>query len=374
MNMNRILLIVFTTASFLLAANFNMSLRDRTLSPEFYLKNVLVGESRATLLALPISFSGDLGENVFTKADHLYCNATTTPAYASSSLENSSILRVASTKVRTSYIWRDLVIGNFGIKIPTGLNQFTAEQLSTIGNVATRQLQIKNGNLFNGMEIELGAAASKGIKDIGSGDLTVGGGLSTLLKFPYTPAEIPKTSFSPGHEFNILGAGEYDFIAFDRRNAAMLELGWTFYGNDKTENGPTNLAGSKFNWALNLGTDVVEEMPATLRIANYQKTANKYEKTGETQKDASDLIITLRSTIPEILTEYSPFGKIQFASYSGGGAGGFGSATIFTLGAGGSMRLTERMFVSGEAGLDMGKLEKDGLFGFEIGGGLDYKF
>jgi hypothetical protein len=239
--------------------------------------------------------------------------------------------------------------------------------------VATRQLSFRNADLFSTVDVSAGLSSCLAFLDVGPGDLSVGLGLSYLFKGAFTPAGEPDMSFNPGDEFNVATAAEYVFLAADRRITAMVDVGFTIYGNDKPEEGPEIEAGSKVNWAFNAATEVIENVPASVRLANYRKGANAIKDFAETQKDASDLILSLRGGIP-LLLEYRPYGIMTFGFYGGGGANGFGDAFIFTVGAGASARLSERMFVSAELGLDMGGLEEEGVFGIELGGGLQYKF
>jgi hypothetical protein len=319
-------------------------------------------------MALPLSVSGKL-------RDDISLTAVTIPSFATSDMENSSIFRVASTRLRATYLYKDMFIGTLGLRLPTGTNQFTGEQLSTAGNLATRQLGMQYSYLFNSLDINLGASTSLGFKDIGPGDLSVGFGLSYLYKGSYTPSDESDASFSPGNEFNIIAATEYVFVAWDRKIDAMLDLGLTVYGADVVSDSIEIDAGSKFNWALSASTEYLPDLTGSVRIANYKKGAIKHAKLGETSKESSDLILALKSTLPlKMLAEYQPYGTATFGFYDGGGAKGYGSAFVFTLGGGGSKRLSERLFVDGEFGLDMGSLEEMGLFATELSGGLNYKF
>ena len=346
-------------------------LRDPMLDGGLYFKYASVGEGSTCLLALPMVYS-------FALNDRLSMDAVTTPSMAFSGEDESSIFRVAGTKVRASYVYREFIIGTLGAKIPTGPNQFTGNQLETAGNIGSRQLGFKNSNLFNTLDVCAGLSTCLAFRDIGSGDLSAGLGLSYLFKSPYSPMDGVEGMFDPGDEFNASLAGEYVFMALDRRFTALLDLGFTIYGDDEVEDGPVIETGAKFNWALFGATEIMPKVPVTARLANYRKGANNVDKQGETTKEASDLIFTATAGIPmEVLERVQPYGSLTLAGYEGGGAAGAGDAFIFTAGAGGSCRLRTHMFVRSEIGFDMGSLkagEDQGVFGIEFSGNLAYKF
>lgn len=346
-------------------------LRDPMVNTGLYFKHAFVGDESATLLSLPTIYSGAI-------SDVLSVDAMTTPAMAMSSTDESSIFRLAGTRVRASYVYKELLVGSLGLKLPTGTNQFTSGQLATAGNIGSRQLAFKNSNMFNSLDVCAGASSSLGFKDIGPGDLAVGLGLSYMFKAPYTPMDGMEESFDPADEFNASIASEYVFIALDRKITTMFDLGFTIYGSDQVGEGNEISAGGKFNWALFAAADVIDNLPASVRLANYKKGANSVDKQGETTKEASDIVFTLKSALPIAkLEQYQPFGSLTFASYSGGGVATAGDAFITTLGGGGSYRLSEHMFTNAELGLDFGSLkggEDMGVFGIELAGNLAYKF
>jgi len=355
--------------------------RNPYLDAGFYFKHASAGEQNATLLALPTIYS-------FSMNDQLSLDAITTPTLATSSEDNSSILRVSNTKFRASYVYKELLIGTFGLKLPTGTNQFTEEQTTSAGGIATRQLAFKNANIYNSLDVSAGISSCLAFKDIGPGDLSVGLGFSYLFKGPYTPKEVPDASFSPGNEFNTSIAAEYIFIAADRKITSLFDLGFTVYGSDELEDGPTIEAGLKVNWALFLATEVIDKLPASLRLANYKKGASTTDRDGQTTKgsDASDIVFTLKAAIPVEALVYQPFGSLSLASYEGEKSG-IGDAFIATIGTGGSYRISEHLFTGAELGLDFGsmtgleldddnkpKMKDQSVFGIEVSGNLQYKF
>ncbi|MFP4521590.1 MAG: hypothetical protein ACLFQK_05540 [Fibrobacterota bacterium] len=340
--------------------------RGRNLDGGLYFKTVGVGDNRITMLALPSAYS-------WAFSPELSLDAVAAPAFALSSLEESSVFRLAGTKVRAAYNYKDMALGTFGIKIPTGLNQFSSSQIVTVGNASTRQLNIRYADLFNALDISAGVASSIPFENIGPGDLSLGLGLSTLFKGAYQPLEEADLKYNPANEFNIALAGEYVFIAADRQITALLDLGFTIYGKSEGTGGEEINPGNKFNWALSGNTKLLPEIPVNVRLANYRIGAPEVEKVGETGKAASDLVFSVKAGLP-VLPDYSSYGTLTLAGYEGGGALSYGDAFIFGIGGGGSMRLNENMFARAGLGLDFGSLEDDGIFGLRIDGGVSYRF
>jgi hypothetical protein len=351
----------------LASAQIAQFIREPDLQTGLYVKNVWVGDSHVGLITLPTLYS-------FCMTNNLSVDAATSPAFATSSSDNSSVLQLSNTKFRVSYLYQNLVLGTLGLKIPTSFNQYSNPELFTVGDVATRQLSFQYSNLFNSFDICAGLSSSLAFKDVGEGDLSVGLGLSYLYKGPFTPSEEMNQEFSPGNEFNASTAAEYVFIAYDRKITAMADLGFTLYGDDQFGDAEKIEVGGKFNWALFAATELTDVWPVSVRLANYRKGANaNVGRLGETAKSASDLLFTASSGIP-LWTDYKPYGRLTLASYAGGGAGGFGDAFILTINGGAIKRLMEHVFLSGEMGFDMGSLEKSGVFGFELQGTVNYKF
>jgi hypothetical protein len=83
-----ILLLTLTVATGVSALDLQF-MRDKNLTAGLYFKNAWVGESRVMLLALPTIYS-------FAVTDELAFDAVTTPAFASSNLDESAIFRLAT--------------------------------------------------------------------------------------------------------------------------------------------------------------------------------------------------------------------------------------------------------------------------------------
>ncbi|MBL8025205.1 MAG: hypothetical protein JNL74_02270, partial [Fibrobacteres bacterium] len=86
-----------------------------------------------------------------------------------------------------------------------------------------------------------------------------------------------------------------------------------------------------------------------------------------------DLIVALQCGLPFALVK-KPYASFAFSSFSGGGADGYGDATIFSVGGGASHRWSEHLFSNGEAGVDIGSLEENSVFGLYARMGLNFKF
>jgi hypothetical protein len=343
-------------------------IREPVWQSGFYLKNTWIGNSRTMLLALPNVYS-------FALSERLGVDAATTAALANSNFANSSILRLANSKLRLSYNYRDFLMGTFGVRLPLWRNQFSGEQLITAGDIGARQLNFQNSSLFNSLDFFGGLSSSLAFKDVGDGDLSLGLGLSYYYKGAYTPVEGTDIEFNPGNEFNMSLASEYAFRAFERKITAMADIGFTFFGADQYGSTQEISVGSKFNWALFMATEITEVFPVSVRLANYRKGANENPgRYGETSKKASDLVFTAMSGIP-FFTDYRPYAKLSLAGYSGGGSpAADNDAFIVTLGGGASYRLSEHIFADGELGFDMGALGKSGVFGFDLSSQVHYKF
>ncbi|MFH0922172.1 MAG: hypothetical protein V1913_17650 [Fibrobacterota bacterium] len=365
--MKRILIGMMTGA--LAAGLFAMDLsfvRDRSLETGVYAKTVRVGHSRATLFALPTVYSCALPNG-------LAFDAATVPVLGLSDLETSGIARLSNTKARLSWLYHDFLIATFGLRLPTGFNQFTSSQLITAGNIASRQLLFQNANLFSSLDLSASLASSLAFRDIGDGDLSLGLGLAYLYKGAVTPVEDSKLSFDPADEFSISLATEYDFRAYERKCQTLLDLGFTLYGSDQQQDAKALAIGNKFNWAFSGGVELAENLPLTVRVANFIKGANTHKLYGETSKKSSDLIASVTSGLP-FARPQRPYAKLTLASYSGGGLQGYGDAFVTSLALGAAFRLSERLSLQNEISVDLGSLEGSGLLGLSGNAAFRYQF
>lgn len=339
--------------------DLNSFIRQPDLESGVYFKTAWIGDNQATLFALPTVYS-------FAMSERIGVDAATTPALAYSNFDNSSIVRLSNTKFRLSCNLKNLLLLTAGARVPTGFNQYSGEQLLTSGSLAARSLAFRYSNLMSALDLSAGASSGLVFRDVGDGDLSMGLGLSYLFRGAFQPQESDDRAFDPGDEVSASVALEYAFLAFDRRNRIFADLGTTFYGDDTYGDRESISPGSKFNWALQASTFLAPRWPLSFRLANFRKGANENpERFGETTKKASDLLVILTSGLP-FRSAGNPFVRLTFGSYAGGGSmASDNEATVFTLSGGADTRLSEHLFGSAEAGVDMGTLNDEGVLGVE---------
>jgi hypothetical protein len=361
-----ILSAVILTASVALAqegAARTQFIRQQEAQSGIYAKSSWTKQGSTMLFALPTFFSGALSE-------HMGLDGSVVPALGFRGADQSVLARIANTRLRASYNFRNLLLATLGVRVPTGFNRFSDGQLNTQGNLAARQLNFQNGYLFNTLDVCAGLASSLGFADLGIGDLSFGAGLSYLFKGAFQPAKQPGEVFDPGDEFNLSFAAEYAMLVGDRHATAKCDLGFTYFGEDHYTD--TVKAGAKFNWAIEGSMPITPMVPISLRIANFLKGVTR-DRYGETGKGTNDLIIASTCGIP-FASDYAPYAKLMMGGYSGGFFDKAANALIFTLGGGGSKRINQQLSARTELGLDMGAVGGGGIFGVELQGAMTYAF
>jgi hypothetical protein len=354
-----------------LAAPFTQFIRNPVYEEDVYARYSKVGSTTTSMAALPTFYSCALSKDCAADLGIV-------PAFATSNIDNSSIMRFANSKLRVSYNIANALLATVGCKIPTGFNRLSGEQLTTAGNLATRQCNFQYSNLFNSFDACAGLASSLAFPNVGPGDVSVGFGVSYLYKGPFWPAESINESFDPGDEANLSVAAEYAVPAFGRPGSVMADVGYTYFGADRFGSSEQVTPGIKFNWAITGSLGSGNSVPYSMRIANYRKGANTDKsRLGETGRNANDLLAMAIAPLP-FWSSLQPYAKVGISSYSGGGVYPADSsgvdAVIGTVGIGGNARCTEHLFASLEAGFDAGKMGNAQVIGVEIQAGISLKF
>jgi hypothetical protein len=321
-----------------------------------------------TEIALPLTGSMPL-------SDALFLDVASTPAMSTSSGNGGNLFGMTNTKVRGAYLLKDWAIFTLGFKLPTWVNKFDTDDLITMGRLSKKGSGFVVTDYFQTLDMNVTGSGGYTFPDIGPGDLTAGLGIGYLFKGPYSPAE--DLDYSPGNQLNISLAVEYVFLLLERRNRAMLDIGYTNYGQDKLNDQEVFELGSKKNWALSLSSQVTPEIPVSLRLANYWANgASRVSFKGEL-KDAEttvnqDFYMTATAGIP-MLPHLAPYGQVTLG-FQGEDDNQANNGFVTGLGVGGSKRMSEHIFLQAYSNLVLGGLEGVFIYGLQLGGKVMFRY
>jgi|GEM_PF-5748874 hypothetical protein len=318
-------------------------------------------------VVLPIYYS--LGLDAL--ATGLAVDAVTSPVLGLLNGPNAGTLaRVAGSKIRASYNFRDFVLFTAGLQVPTSPNKLSTEEQNVVSWLATPEMEFKVSDVQSGLNGNVSASSSYRVND----DFVLGGGIGYLLRGQFVPVD-GGGEFDPGDEFTATLGGDYGFLLGRTSVKIMAEYMFTVYGTDR-------LAGNKVFRAaprntINLRFDVKPARGlrdlAVLSLNIYGKNRILSASLPPIQRGRTDIFL---------LTDYLYFAKTGAVSpfilatarlYAQNGGGG-GDAFVAGLGGGGAFAVSRALSIRAQAALDGGTLNGSGMFGVEINGGISYVF
>jgi hypothetical protein len=315
-------------------------------------------------------------------APGLALDVVTSPTFAAQTgvgNEASTVLRVAGSKIRASYNFKNLFLATAGIQIPTGKNALSANEQPAAAAISTPQMAFRVAEVQSGFNENFTVASSIEMSD----DLFLGGALGYLIKGGYAPVEKAKT-FSPGNEFTVTLGADYTMLLSNSKFKLMGEYMLTLYGKDKYNDTAFHQAAPRhtFNFRGDLKPAHGLRNLAVLSFNLYGK-----------DKSITPKIVTPLDTVPERVVEnvrtdilmlndflYFPPGKTlaPYAVFSTNiftpSGGATGNAMVFGLGAGGTLSVSRVMSVRGQLVIEAGSLNKSFMMGGELNGGIQYVF
>lgn len=110
----------------------------------------------------------------------------------------SEIAGLADTKLKAyGYLWEQRLVLSAGVNMPTGMTGLDDEEIRAVQAISPTVLGFRMKNYGSGTDLDLAAALGYDLRR----DLTVGGGVSYLVKGEYDLDEA--TTYAPGDEFAV---------------------------------------------------------------------------------------------------------------------------------------------------------------------------
>jgi hypothetical protein len=157
-------------------------------------------------------------------------DVTSSPALAAAS-DQDMILGVASTKLRASYIYNNLVLLTAGVRVPSGTNNLSPSQAGTAGVLATRPLSFTVPSFTGGLNAILSAATAYSFGFIGPGEMAAGLAASYQFKGGFTPLAEGK-DYNPGDEIGANASLEYTLTGSGKIYRFSGNAAFTFFFDD----------------------------------------------------------------------------------------------------------------------------------------------
>jgi len=315
---------------------------------------------------LPVYYSMNLDK----VTQGLALDAVTSPTLAfqtGDGVNNNVLPRIAGSKVRASYNFKDYFLATTGVQIPTGNSKLSSSEVPVAGAIATPQMAFQVSDVQTGFNWSSSLSSSYQLTD----ELVVGAGASYLLRGSYIPVDSSGT-YKPGDELTLTVGTDYDILFGDMQVKLMGEYMFSWYGTDTYNN--SDVYQALIRHTINLRADCKPQNGlrnlAVLSFNIFGKNGlNKLSQyTGK-----ADIFLLSDYVYLRPIAAFSPYviaNVNMFANNNGEG----GNAFVGGAGAGCSMEINRALSIRAQLVLQGGALNGYGLVGAELNGGINYVF
>ncbi|MBD3344055.1 MAG: hypothetical protein GF401_03225 [Chitinivibrionales bacterium] len=323
-------------------------------------------KSRTLETVVPLYYSMDLA----AITEGLALDLVTSPTFAlySDAVTTDPFFGVANTKLRASYNYEKLVLVTAGIQIPIGTNKLSAQESQVAGAVSTRQMAFKVARIGSGLDMDLTAASSLEIMD----NLCVGAAAGFLLHNPYVPHE-SGAKFNPGDEISFTLGADYTLFTEQIKARLMGDLLFTLYTPDREAGEKVFHAGPRLTVTIMPSVTFANGNVNALAASFMLRSGDEHlSPAGGVERDAGDDIVIANRyyfASPDIqphalakMSIFSPDASLSTHAFVVGFGGGF------------APRINRQWKLRSEAAIEIGAMNKNFLWGIEIGGGLQFAF
>lgn len=352
-------------------------IRSQHFRPTFHIKSWTFDDTEAldrfTEFTIPVSYSLPLGTR-------LGLDVATAPFIGIKELPNGKtdeFHNVTDTFVRASFIVGDnLALLTFGVGIPSGETELTADEMTIAGLASNRPLNNPVTNFGTGFSYHFGLALAQ---ELGTWVLGAGVGFSLRQKYD---ANLSGQDFeiAPGNEFNLTVGVEREFEMAGGRAKVLADFIYTNYGEDEINDAPFFEAGDKFLLRGQLLAPLGFLNPVILSAIYRWRSDNRID---ETTMDASLISngseVELRAAFIQPLGGSFSLKYVAQAQLYGDNDLGFEGATIYGFGGGFVLNFSNRVsfdptFIYSKGSIDVNPQTEVDVTGLELRGGLAFRF
>ena len=273
---------------------------------------------------------------------------------------STSLNGLTDTKVRASYIVGDeMALITAGLSTPTGKTELDASEQMVSLYLSQNALGFRTPNFGQGLDINVGVATARKL-----GEMVLGVGVGYLMKGEFTPWD-GGTEYAPGNELS-LTAG-LDRKVMDGEGKLTLDVVYTLYGEDKTNNIKTYQSGNKIlvqalgrfkagglDWRVHLIERSKAENTSYWGINESASSNGNQLEAGLTVLKSQSRSLGLRG-----LVDLKLYGENEFKR---------GKATMFGIGPGVNYKLSPRRSLDLNLKYCRGSLDDASLSGIDLSG------
>jgi hypothetical protein len=174
--------------------------------------------------------------------DQLLLDFVTTPASSKAvTAQEYRLGGMSDTRMRGSFLFdNEKLLFTFGLNLPSGKNSLNLEELSAAKTLSLHALNFQVPILGQGFDASAGVIMAQPL-----GPMVIGIGGGFLYRGKYRPYENVDLNYDPGEEISLsLGLD----IPMTRKDKIILDLSFTLYSNDKSNDVAVFQAGNRFSF------------------------------------------------------------------------------------------------------------------------------
>lgn len=191
------------------------------------------GNDQAYQVAVPITF-------IYPVSDRLRFDVSSSPSFSGLKAAKSSRLNgMSDTRLRGSYVLgENAFMFTFGANLPSGKNLLSGEELTVANVLSIHALNFQTPLLGQGLDASAGFIMARPLAGF-----VLGLGAGYLMRGQFKPFADFDLKYNPGDEVSFsLGLDR----SLNRQDKLMLDLGYTIYTEDTSNDTKVYQAGNKF--------------------------------------------------------------------------------------------------------------------------------
>ncbi len=289
------------------------------------------GNDQAYQVAVPITF-------IYPVSDRLRFDISNSPSFSGIKAANNSQLNgLSDTRLRGSYVLgEDAFMFTFGVNLPSGKNMLSGEELTVANVLSIHALNFQTPLLGQGLDASAGFVMARPM-----GGFVFGLGAGYLMRGKFKPFSDFDLKYNPGDEVSFsLGLDR----PLNREDKIMLDLGYTIYTEDTSNDTKVYQAGNKFTaqamaylpgevWTFVVSA--LERYRGKNKIGSDKLTPERLNSNGNELELTGMVILAMNRR--------TSFGAVVEGKFYSNNAYGFGGANVGGIGVSYGLKLSHRI-------------------------------
>ncbi len=318
------------TSRYLSAQTANFSLAQKITSDlNSGIQYWRAGTDQAYQIAVPITF-------VCPVSDRLRFDISNSPSFSGlKAAKDSQLNGLSDTRLRGSYVLgENAFMFTFGVNLPSGKNLLSTEELTVANVLSIHALNFQTPLLGQGLDASAGFVMARPM-----GGFVLGLGAGYLMRGQFKPFSDFDLKYNPGDEVSFsVGLDR----PLNREDKIMLDLGYTIYSEDTSNETKVFKAGNKFSIQA-MAYFPGEVWTFLVSMLNRYKGKNKVGSNNLTPErlNSNSNEFELTGMVILAMNRRTSFGGVLEGKFYSNNAYGFGGANVGGVGVSYGLKLSQ---------------------------------